>query len=106
MAGEVVSVSTSVRTPEDARRIASEIVRRRLAACAQISSVDSCYAWKGELQTEREYRVELKTTADSYAAVEAAIRELHPYELPDIHAVAVDQVFEPYATWVEEGSSG
>jgi len=102
----VLSVSTSVATPEDARRIASELVRRRLAACAQISSVDSCYSWQGQMQSEREYRIELKTTHEAYPAVEAAIRELHPYELPDIHAVAVDQVFEPYATWVEEGSSG
>jgi periplasmic divalent cation tolerance protein len=106
MSGGVISVSTSVASAEDARRIATEIVRRRLAACAQISSVDSCYSWQDQVQSEREYRIELKTTADSYAAVEAAIRELHPYELPDIHSVAIDQVFEPYATWVEEGSSG
>jgi periplasmic divalent cation tolerance protein len=106
MSGGVISVSTSVASAEDARRIATEIVRRRLAACAQISSVDSCYSWQDQVQSEREYRIELKTTADSYAAVEAAIRELHPYELPDIHSVAVDQVFAPYATWVEEGSSG
>jgi periplasmic divalent cation tolerance protein len=106
VSSELVNVSTSVGTAEDARRIATEVVRRRLAACAQISSVDSCYSWKGELQTEREYRIEFKTTPAGYAAIEAAIRELHPYELPDIHAVAVDQVFEPYASWVEDSSSG
>jgi periplasmic divalent cation tolerance protein len=106
VSGEVIHVSTSVGTAEDARRIATEVVRRRLAACAQISSVDSCYSWQGEMQSEREYRIEFKTTAAGYAAIEAAIRELHPYELPDIHSIEVGEVYEPYATWVEEGSSG
>lgn len=104
--GVVLCVCTSVASAEDARRIATGIVRRRLAVCAQISPVDSCYSWQGEMQSEREYRIEFKTTAEGYAALEAAIRELHPYELPDIHALAVDQVFEPFAEWVEEGSKG
>jgi len=106
MSTPVLNVSTTVSSPEDARRIALEVVRRKLAACAQIASVESCYQWKGTLQNEREYRVEFKTTEDRYPAVEAAIRELHPYELPDIHAVGLDQVFAPYATWVAEGSTG
>lgn len=106
MSVPVLNVSTTVSSAEDARRIAREVVRRRLAACAQIAAVESCYQWRGTLQAEREYRVEFKTTQDRYREIEQAIRELHPYELPDIHAVGLDQVFAPYADWVEQGSPG
>ena len=44
-----------------------------------------------------------KTTRERYAAVEAAIRELHDYELPAIHAFAFEHVYAPYAAWIEEG---
>ena len=49
---------------------------------------------------EPEWRVLFKTRADAYAALEAAIRDRHPYELPAIHAVATQQAYGPYAEWV------
>ena len=52
------------------------------------------------------YRQVFKTTREQYPAVERAIRELHSYELPAIHAVAFDRVYEPYAAWIAAGSSG
>jgi periplasmic divalent cation tolerance protein len=102
----LVAVYTTVATREDARRMAKALVERKLAACAQISEIESFYSWKGAVQNEAEWCILFKTTAGQYAAVEAAIRELHTYELPAIHAVAVEHVFPPYANWVEEGSSG
>ena len=53
-----------------------------------------------------EYRLLVKTTAARYDAVEAAIRALHPYELPAIYAVPTERAFAPYAAWVQEGSGG
>lgn len=103
---KLIAVYTTVATPDDARRIATALVERRLAACAQITAIDSVYAWQGAVQHEPEWRVMAKTTAAQYAAVEAAIRGLHPYDLPAIHAVAIEQAFAPYAAWVAEGSSG
>ena len=57
-------------------------------ACAQVSAIESFYIWEGEVRHEGEFRVLFKTTGERYAAVEAAIRELHGYALPAIHAVA------------------
>ena len=102
----LLAVYTTVAGREDARRLARAIVERRLAACAQISEIESCYVWQGALQQEGEFRLMLKTTEDRYPALEAVLRELHPYELPAIHAVAVERAFPPYAAWVEEGSCG
>ena len=103
---KLIAVVTTVARRDDARRMARALVERKLAACAQISGIESFYSWHGAVQDEPEWRILFKTTAGSYAAVEAAIRELHPYELPAIHAVHIEHVFAPYADWVEKGSTG
>jgi periplasmic divalent cation tolerance protein len=102
---KLLAVFTTVASAEAAREMGRALVERKLAACAQITEIESIYSWDGAVQDEVEYRVMFKTTAAQYPAIEAAIRELHTYELPAIHAVAVEAVYEPYAAWVEEGSS-
>jgi len=101
-----IAVVTTVATRDEAMRIAEALVARRLAACVQIGAIESVYAWKGELRRDPEFRVLAKTTAARYAAVEAAIRELHSYELPAIHAIAFAHVSTPYGEWIAENSNG
>lgn len=101
-----IGVFTTVGTREEANRLAHALVERRLAACAQISEIRSVYTWKGAVQDETEFRVLVKTTGERYPAVERAIRELHSYELPAIHAVRFEHVYEPYAAWIESNSRG
>jgi periplasmic divalent cation tolerance protein len=96
-----IAIVTTVATREDARRIGTALVERHLAACAQISEIESIYAWQGALQQEPEFRLLLKTTEEHYASVEEAIRKLHPYELPAIHAFAFAHVDAAYAAWIE-----
>ncbi len=103
---KLIAVYTTVATLEDARRIAKVLVERKLAACAQITAIESFYAWNGAVQDAPEWRVLFKTTTAQYAAVEAAVRDLHTYELPALYAVAIEHSFAPYAAWVEEGSCG
>jgi periplasmic divalent cation tolerance protein len=100
-----VAVVTTVATREQARALARALVERRLAACAQISEIESFYTWQGSVQHDPEFRVLFKTTAERYEAVEAAIRELHAYELPAIHAYAFDRVYAPYAEWIGQGTA-
>jgi periplasmic divalent cation tolerance protein len=103
---KLLAVTTTVATAEAARAMARAIVERRLAACARITPIESLYVWSGTVQNEPEHSILFKTTAAQYPALEAAIRELHTYELPAIHAVAVEAAYGPYAAWVEEGSAG
>ncbi|WP_298236237.1 divalent-cation tolerance protein CutA [uncultured Azohydromonas sp.] len=101
-----IVVITTVATADDAHRLSRALVERRLVACAQISQIESVYMWENKLQQEGEYRLMLKTVASRYAAVEEAIRELHPYTLPAIYALALERVHGPYADWVGEYSGG
>jgi periplasmic divalent cation tolerance protein len=97
-----IAVVTTVASREEAQRLARTLVERKLAACAQISEIESIYRWKGEVEQEREFRILFKTTDQRYAEVESAIRELHSYELPAIHAFAFEHVFQAYAAWIVE----
>lgn len=100
----LIAVITTVGSIEEAQKIATALVERRLAACAQISQIESVYRWKGDIHHDPEFRVLLKTTAARYREVEEAIRALHSYELPAIHAFAIEHVYAPYGAWVEENT--
>lgn len=97
-----IAVTTTVGNVDEARSIARSLVERRLAASAQISQIESFYTWEGTVQNRPEYRLLLKTTQERYAEVENAIRELHSYELPAIHACRFTGIYAPYARWIAE----
>jgi periplasmic divalent cation tolerance protein len=97
-----IAVVTTVGDKKEARRLAHALVEGGLAACAQIEKIDSVYAWKGGIERGKEYRVLFKTVETR--SVERAIRELHSYELPAIHAVPFSHVSAPYAARIAENS--
>ena len=99
-----IAVLTTIDSEERARAMAESLVERKRAACVQISAIDSVYEWQGAIQNDREYRLMAKTIASRYADIEAAIRELHTYDLPAIYAIELTEVFAPYADWVAENS--
>jgi len=101
-----IAVITTVATRAQAQALARALVERKLAACAQISEIESFYTWNDAVAHEPEFRVLFKTVAERYPALEAAIRERHGYELPAIHAIALEPVFAPYAQWIADNSSG
>ena len=100
---KLLAVFTTVASLEAARRMARTVVEHKLAACAQIGEIESFYSWQGEVANDREFRILFKSTEARYPALEAAIRELHDYELPAIHAQALERVEPAYGRWIEEG---
>jgi len=101
-----IAVITTVGSLAEARHLARTLVERRLAACAQISEIESFYWWNDALHDDKEFRVLFKTTSERYDAVERAIKELHSYELPAVHALSFERADEPYAEWIEANSGG
>ncbi len=99
-----ISVITTVGTLADARLLARSMVERQLAACAHIAPIESFYRWQGAVHNDTEFKITFKARAEHYARIEAAIRAEHPYQLPDIHALALEQVYAPYASWLEEST--
>ena len=89
-----------------AERLADALVAKRLAACVNIlAPCRSVYRWQGEVQHDEEHPVLIKTTLARYAQLEAEIRSLHPYELPEIIAVPVERGLPGYLAWVAAETS-
>ena len=94
---------TTVGSEEDAERISVALVERRLAACVQtVGPIASRYRWQGEVETAAEWQCLAKTEARRYPEVEAAIRELHPYDEPEILATPIVAGSAGYLAWVSE----
>jgi len=98
---EYVQVLTSVGSHEEADRIGSALIERRLAACVQVlGPITSRFRWKGEVEEAQEWLCIAKTEAVRYHEVEAAIRELHSYEEPEILAIPILAGSQGYLDWV------
>ena len=98
---EVIVVLTHLPDRAAALKLARALVERRLAACVNVlGECTSVYRWKGSIENATEVPVLIKTRAALYAEVEAAIAELHPYELPEIIAVPLTRGLGEYLEWV------
>jgi periplasmic divalent cation tolerance protein len=99
----VLLVLTNCPDAASAERIARALVENRLSACVnQLPAVSSTYRWRGAVESAVEVTLLVKCTRARYAAVEEAIRQLHPYELPEVVAVPVVAGFAPYLRWVDD----
>lgn len=100
--GDAAIVLTTIGADADIAALARTLVDERLAACVNVlPPMTSFYRWKGAVQEDRERQLVIKTTPGGVAALEARLRELHPYELPEflvLNAVAADA----YLTWIRE----
>ena len=101
--GEYVQISTATPSREVADAIALALVERRLAACVQVvGPVHSTYRWQGNVESAEEWICLIKTARPLYDAVERTIRELHPYDTPEIIAMPIVAGDAAYLRWVSE----
>lgn len=86
-----------------AQKLAEALVGERLAACVnRLPAVASTYRWEGKVVTDSEELLLIKTTADRFAALRERLLALHPYELPELIAVAVVDGHHAYLDWVRD----
>ncbi len=100
---DLVVVFTTM--PDDARadEMARALVDEHLAACVNVlAPMMSTYRWKGAVERETERQLVIKTTRGRLTALEARLRALHPYELPEFLVLTVEAASAGYAAWVAE----
>ena len=102
MNGSLIIVQTTVASRDDAERLSRELVSRRLAACVQIADIHSTYRWAGEVQSGTEYRLDIKTAASRQEDILKGLKQLHPYEVPEILVIPTIVAGEGYMKWVED----
>ena len=101
MAAEHVVVTTTTDSEQAARGLAATAVESGLGACAQIvGPIASVFRWEGEIQTEPEWRVEVKTAADRAEPLTEHLRSHHSYDVPEIITVPITAGNPAYLTWL------
>jgi periplasmic divalent cation tolerance protein len=103
---EFVVVLVTAGGMEEAERIGRTLVEERLAACANvIGPIRSIYRWQDAVEDTSEHLLLLKARAEDAGAVEARVRALHSYEVPEVLALAVRAGAAPYLAWLAESTT-
>jgi periplasmic divalent cation tolerance protein len=98
----VVLVLTTAPADERAEAIARALVDERLAACVNVlPPMTSFYRWQGTIGQDLERQLVIKTTTDRVPALQARLRELHPYELPECLVLTASDGSAAYLEWVK-----
>ncbi len=86
---------------EKARQIGTTLVEMQLAACVNVlPAVHSIYRWKGEIESADEVMLLIKTTTANLRAVEAELKAMHPYDLPEFIALPIESGSSAYLAWL------
>jgi periplasmic divalent cation tolerance protein len=100
---DVRIVLTTIGSEADAIAIAKTLVDEKLAACVNVlPQMISIYRWKGSVEQDTEHQIVIKTTADRLVSLEARVRQLHPYELPEFLVIDPAAGAPAYLAWVRE----
>jgi periplasmic divalent cation tolerance protein len=100
-----VLILSTAPTREEATRIAEVLVAEKLAACVQLSAIDSWYRWEGKVEQAGEIRLQVKTTEALADRVEQRIAALHSYAVPELIRVAVSGGSAAYLDWLKTSTA-
>jgi len=96
-----IQIQVVVPSPAVGRRIATALLDRHLCACVQtVGPVTSTYRWRGRVETAREWLLLIKTRTALFAKLEVLVRDLHPYEVPEIIALPIEHGSVAYLEWL------
>jgi periplasmic divalent cation tolerance protein len=99
---DYIQVFTTTDQREDAVKITTDVVEKRLAACAQIlGPITSSYWWEGAVEKAEEWLCIIKSKKGLYENLEETIKALHPYDVPEILAVPVTSGNPDYLAWLD-----
>ncbi|MDJ1177471.1 divalent-cation tolerance protein CutA [Roseofilum sp. BLCC_M91] len=95
-------VLVTAPSEEEAKQIALSLVESQLAASVSITPVFSTYTWLGKLERHNEWQLMIRTKLNRFETLEAKVRELHSYEVPEIIAIPIVAGSQPFLDWIDE----
>jgi periplasmic divalent cation tolerance protein len=93
-------VLVTAPTQAEAATLAQSLIEAELAACVSFFSIRSLYTWQGNLEQADEWQLLVKTDLDRFAELEAKVRSLHSYEVPEIIAIPIVAGSQAYLNWI------
>ena len=100
----VVIVST-FPSKQSVTSIANKLVKKKLAACVNITKISSVYTWKGKVENQNEYLAFFKTTKKNQSTLKKELKKLHPYDVPEIAEINVEAINQPYMKWLVDSTN-
>lgn len=101
--GHYIVCLVTIDDLEKAALIARHLVEQKLASCVNIvPEIRSIYSWKGEICDETERLMVIKTRRELFDDLQATVRSLHPYEVPEIIALNIDRGLPEYLRWIDD----
>mgnify|MGYP001600698848 CR=1 FL=1 len=95
-----IQVITTVERKYMAERIAGHLLIKRVAACVQLFPIKSFYWWKKDIQESKEFMLFIK--GKNFKKIEKAIKEVHPYKVPEIISVPITEGSKSYLDWIDK----
>lgn len=100
---EYVVVLVTAPSEDVGREIARALLERKIAACVNIApSIASIYTWEGELCSDEEALLVIKATRAAFDGLAATVRDVHPYDVPEVIALPVIAGSRDYLDWIDE----
>ena len=84
--------------------IANQLVKKKLAACVNITKISSVYSWKGKIENQSEYLALFKTTKKNLRSLKKELEKLHPYDVPEIVEINPISINKPYLKWLVDST--
>lgn len=97
-----IVVFVTAGNKKEAQKIASGLIKKKLAACVNIAKVDSIFFWEGKVRKSKESLLIIKSTKAKFPQLARTVKSLHSYDLPEIIALPVIAGDKPYLRWIDE----
>lgn len=97
---KAIIIQTTYPTKKEAKKLAHILIQKKLAACIQISKIDSIYDWNNKIYEDKEYIINIKTQKENYHLIEREIKENHSYDLPEIISIKIDNLSDEYKKFI------
>lgn len=101
---KAIIVQTTCSSKEEAKNIAKVLIEEKLAACVQLSEIESFYNWKEEFCCDNETLLNIKTRKDNFEKIKSKILELHSYDLPEIIQLDIADASEEYLKFIGDNT--
>jgi periplasmic divalent cation tolerance protein len=96
-----IIIKTTFDSKNNAELIAKKLIESKLAACVQLSEIESYFKWNNKSQKVKEFKIEIKTSAKNYKNIEKLIKQNHSYKLPEIIAIKIKNGSKEYINWMK-----
>jgi len=98
----IVLIQTTCPNNDEAKKIAKVLIGKKLAACIQMSEIESFYMWQDEFCNDKEVLLNIKTKKENFKKIQSKIKELHSYDVPEIICINIENVSKDYKKFIGE----